>query len=57
MKETKQHVIQRRESNEQKLSQAFSQLDEYNKGGATQHNLLWKAMGNIEDALKELQDE
>ena len=35
------------------LSQAFSQLDEYNKGGATQHNLLWKAMGNIEDALKE----
>lgn len=27
------------------LSQAFSQLDEYNKGGATQHNLLWKAMG------------
>lgn len=25
------------------LSQAFSQLDEYNKGGATQHNLLWKA--------------
>lgn len=22
------------------LSQAFSQLDEYNKGGATQHNLL-----------------
>lgn len=38
------------------LSQAFSQLDEYNKGGATQHNLLWKAMGNIEDALKELPD-
>ena len=38
------------------LSQAFSQLDEYNKGGATQHNLLWKAMGNIEDALKELED-
>lgn len=37
------------------LSQAFSQLDEYNKGGATQHNLLWKAMGNIEDALKELE--
>ena len=27
------------------------------KGGATQHNLLWKAMGNIEDALKELEDE
>lgn len=22
------------------LSQAYSQLDEYNKGGATQHNLL-----------------
>lgn len=39
------------------LSQAFSQLDEYNKGGATQHSLLWKAMGNIEDALKELEDE
>lgn len=39
------------------LSQAFSQLDGYNKGGATQHNLLWKAMGNIEDALKELEDE
>lgn len=38
------------------LSQAFSQLDEYNKGGATQHNLLWKAMGNIEDALKELEE-
>ena len=37
------------------LSQAFSQLDEYNKGGATQHNLLWKAMGK--DALKELEDE
>ena len=29
------------------LSQAFSQLDEYNKGGATQHNLLWKAMGRM----------
>lgn len=27
------------------------------KAGATQHNLLWKAMGNIEDALKELEDE
>ena len=40
-----------------KDAQAFSQLDEYNKGGATQHNLLWKAMGNIEDALKELEDE
>ena len=39
------------------LSQAFSQLDEYNKDGATQYNLLWKAMGNIEDALKELKDE
>lgn len=36
------------------LSQAFSQLDEYNKGSATQHNLLWKAMDN---ALKELEDE
>lgn len=38
------------------LSQAFSQLDEYNKGGATQHNLLQKTMGNIEDALKELEE-
>lgn len=28
------------------LSQAYNQLDEYNKGGATQHILLWKAMGN-----------
>ena len=36
------------------LSQAYNQLDEYNKGGANQHNILWKAMGNIEDALKEL---
>lgn len=35
---------------------SVSQLDEYNKGGATQHILLWKAMGNIEDALKELED-
>lgn len=26
------------------------------KGGATKHNLLWKAMGNIEDVLKELED-
>lgn len=24
---------------------------------APKHNLLWKAMGNIEDALKELEDE
>ena len=39
------------------LSQAFNKLDEYNKGGATQHNLLWKAIGNIEDALKELEEE
>ena len=39
------------------LSQAFNKLDEYNKGGATQHILLWNAMGNIEDALKELEDE
>ena len=39
------------------LSQAYNQLDEYNKNGATQHNLLWKAMGNIEDALKELEEE
>ena len=39
------------------LSQAYNQLDEYNKCGATQHILLWKAMGNIEDALKELEDE
>lgn len=38
------------------LSQAFNQLDEYNKGGASKHILLWKAMGNIEDALKELED-
>lgn len=38
------------------LSQAYYQLDEYNKGGATQHILLWKAMGNIEDSLKELED-
>lgn len=39
----------------QLLTDAFTQLDTYNKGGATQHNLLWKAMGNIEDALKELE--
>ena len=39
------------------LSLAYSQLDEYNKGGATKHNLLWKAMGNIEDALKESEEE
>ena len=38
------------------LSQAFNKLDEYNKGGATQHILLWNAMGNIEDALKELEE-
>lgn len=38
------------------LIQAYNQLDEYNKGGASKHNLLWKAMGNIEDALKELKD-
>ena len=38
------------------LSLAYSQLDEYNKGGATKHNLLWKAMGTIEDALKELEE-
>lgn len=38
------------------LSQAYNQLDEYNKDGATQHILLRKAMGNIEDALKELED-
>lgn len=38
------------------LSQAYNQLDEYNNGGASKHNLLWKAMGNIEDALKELED-
>lgn len=30
------------------LSQAYNQLDEYNKGGATKHNLLWKAMGKAE---------
>jgi len=40
----------------QLLTDAFTQLDTYNKGGATQHILLWKAMGNIEDALKELED-
>ena len=38
------------------LSQAYSQLDKYNKSGATQHILLWNAMGNIEDALKELEE-
>ena len=38
------------------LSQAYNQLDEYNKCGDTQHILLWKSMGNIEDALKELED-
>lgn len=38
------------------LSQAYNQLDEYNKGCATKHNLLCKAMGNIEDALKELEE-
>ena len=38
------------------LSQAYNQLDDYNKGGATKHSLLWKAMGNIEDALNELED-
>ena len=38
------------------LNQAYNQLDKYNKGGATRHNLLWNAMGNIEDALKELED-
>ena len=41
---------------EKLLSQACNLLDEYDKGGATQHNLLWKAMGNIEDVLKELED-
>ena len=39
------------------LSQAFNKLDEYNKGGATQYILLWNAMGNIEDALKKLEEE
>lgn len=38
------------------LSQVYNQLDEYNKGGASKHNLLWKAMGNVEDALKELEE-
>ena len=37
------------------LSQAYNQLDDYNKCGATKHSLLWKAMGNIEDALNELE--
>lgn len=40
----------------QLLTDAFIQLDAYNKGGATQHNLLLNAMDNIEDALKELED-
>ena len=39
------------------LSQAYSQLDKYNKSDATQYILLWKAIDNIEDALKELEDE
>ena len=38
------------------LSQTYNQLDGYNKGGVTQHILLWKAIGNIEDALKELEE-
>ena len=38
------------------LSQAFNKLDEYNKGGAIQHILLWNAMGNIEDAFKKLEE-
>ena len=38
------------------LSQAYNQLDEYNKGCATKYNLLWKAMGNIEYAIKQLED-
>ena len=38
------------------LSQAYYQLDEYNKGGATQHILLLKAMGNIEDSLNKLEE-
>lgn len=36
------------------LEIAFTRLDTYNKGGATKHNLLWQAMGSIEDALNEL---
>ena len=39
------------------LGQAYNQIDEYNKGGATQHIILWKAIGNIEDSLKELEGE
>ena len=39
------------------LSQVLNKLNEYNKGDATQHILLWNAMGNIEDTLKELEDE
>lgn len=39
------------------LEQAYNMLEEYNKTGATKHNLLWKAMGNIEDALRELENE
>lgn len=38
------------------LTQAYNQLNEYNKGGASKHSLLWKAMGNIEDALNELEE-
>ena len=39
------------------LTSAFTMLEEYNKTGATKHSLLWKAMGNVEDALKELEEE
>lgn len=38
------------------LSQAYNQLDEYYKSGATNHSLLRNAMGNINDVLKELED-
>ncbi len=27
------------------LSQAYNQLNEYNKGGASKHNLLWEGYG------------
>lgn len=38
------------------LEVAFTLLDNYNKGGATKHSLLWQAMGYVEDALNELEN-
>lgn len=40
----------------QLLFNASAQLAVYNKCGGSQHKLLQKAMDNIEDALKELED-